>query len=78
MNVNEFTKIFEDIVMVEHGTITSDTQLDSLDDWDSLSRASLLTTFEEEFNLKIDEAILRKVSSFAEILELIKDHLINN
>ncbi|MFF2480867.1 acyl carrier protein [Paenibacillus sp. NPDC058071] len=75
MKLEEFIANFEDIVMVDHGTINMETQLSDLEDWDSLSKASLLATFEEQFSLKLEDSALRNLQSFAEIVELIKDRL---
>lgn len=76
MTLHEFIAAFEEIVMVQSGTVNLETQLDTLDDWDSLSRASLLTTCEEELDLKIDESILRKVTFFSEIVDLVDEKLV--
>ncbi|WP_171056398.1 phosphopantetheine-binding protein [Paenibacillus sinopodophylli] len=75
MNLHNFIKEFEDIVMVDHGTVNLETNLDDLDDWDSLSMASLLATFEEKFDLKLDNDSLRELKTFAEIVELVKGRL---
>lgn len=73
MNLYSFIKEFENIVMVEHGTVNLDTNLNDLDDWDSLSMASLLATFEENFDLKLDNDSLRGLKTFGEIVELVSN-----
>ncbi|RAV13784.1 acyl carrier protein [Paenibacillus contaminans] len=75
MNLQEFTKAFEEIVMVEEGTVQLTTELSSLDDWDSLSRASLLSVFEESFQLKVEESIVRNAATFQDIIDIVKDKL---
>lgn len=73
MNLNTFIKEFENIVMVDHGTVNFDTNLNDLEDWDSLSKASLLATFEENFDLKLDNDALRNLKTFDEIVALVND-----
>lgn len=75
MKLNDFVRAFEEIVMVPQGTVNKDTILSSLDDWDSLSRASLLSLFEEEFDLKLEESVLRNCKSFSEILEFLGERI---
>lgn len=71
MKIEEFIRIFEDIVAVPSGSVTPPTPLDSLEEWDSLSIASLLTVCEEHFDLRLDVRELRQASTFSDILELV-------
>lgn len=57
MEIKEKLEELEEILDVEEGTLSEDTQLDTLDAWDSITRLSLLIYFEEEVgkNLTGDE-----------------------
>lgn len=75
MKLQEFIKKFEDIVMVDPGTITLETNLNDLDDWDSLSMAALLATLEEEFGVNLENHDLKELDKFSEIINLIKEYI---
>lgn len=75
MKLSEFIRVFEEIVMVPEGTVNKGTELSSLDDWDSLSRASLLNYFEEQLNLKLEESSLRNLKKFQEIVDLLGNNI---
>jgi acyl carrier protein len=72
MNVQNFISNLEEIVMVEPGTITLDTVLEELEGWDSLAKVALTTDIEEEYNVKINQAMLNNVNNVNDLVNLIK------
>ncbi|MFX3632160.1 MAG: phosphopantetheine-binding protein [Candidatus Pristimantibacillus sp.] len=75
MKLQEFIYLFEEIVMVESGTVSMDTELSELADWDSLAQIALLSVFEEKLGIKMGVASLIDVKKFSEIVDLINEHL---
>lgn len=54
-------------------TITPDTKLFEIPDWDSMSSVNLQVFLEENFNLTVDQNFLNDETSFSEILKLIEE-----
>lgn len=54
-------------------TITPDTKLFEIPDWDSMSSVNLQVFLEENFNLTVDQNFLNDETPFSEILKLIKE-----
>lgn len=75
MKLIDFTNQFEDIVMVDRGSITEETLLSELEDWDSLSKAALLALLEEAFDLKLEDDALKSIQTFGEVVTLVRERL---
>ena len=76
MTLNEFINKFEEeIVMVEEGTVTLETVLDELVDWDSMARVALNATLDAEFGFVIPAEELKKIQTFKDIVNYIKGKL---
>ncbi|MCR5796742.1 MAG: acyl carrier protein [Eubacterium sp.] len=61
--------LMEEILMVEEGTITEETVMDDVENWDSLAHVMLIGELEERLGVSIplDEAV--EITSVKEILE---------
>lgn len=75
MKLQDLIEKFEEIIMVDSGTISLDSNLNEFIDWDSLAKLSLISLFEEELNIKIGFSILEDVQIFEDIVEIVKDQL---
>lgn len=75
MNLKEFTKEFEEILMVESGTINQDTLLSELEDWDSLTKVALEVVVEENFDLKLSFETINKFETFSDIVDVLEGKL---
>ena len=63
------TKLIEDVLKVPAGTITEDTMIEDVEQWDSLAHVMIIGQLEEELGVSIplDEAI--ELKGMRELLE---------
>ncbi len=50
MNKDDVLKLLEKAVMVKEGTLTLNTRLEELEEWDSLSQMTLLTYLDSSYD----------------------------
>lgn len=75
MDKRNFISEFEEIVMVEPGTIDETTILNELEDWDSLTKMSFEVFVEDNFGIKLELNTINKFNDFGDILEVLKEKL---
>lgn len=78
MKLNEFVKEFEEILTVKPGTITLETNLNDIDEWDSLTKIALDVFLEDEFKIKVEQKEIENFETFADIVDIVKDQLEND
>ncbi|MBE1445664.1 acyl carrier protein [Paenibacillus sp. OAS669] len=72
MTVTDFIEKFEqEILMEEQGTVTLETQLDTLDGWDSVSIITLIAFFDQEFGLELNHDQISQFKKVSDIVEII-------
>ena len=62
-------ELLEDMMDLDAGTLTPETELASLDEWDSLAKLSLIILFKDEFDKKITGEQVRAFTTVGEILD---------
>lgn len=70
MEIKEKLEELEEILDVEEGTLSEDTQLDTLDAWDSITRLSLLIYFEEEVGKTLTGDEIKAFKTVKDIIAL--------
>lgn len=62
--------LIEEILKVEPGTITADTKIEDVEEWDSLAHVMIIGELDEKLHisLPLDEAV--EITSMAELLEM--------
>lgn len=68
---NKVADIASDVLGIDIDQITMDTTFDDLDA-DSLDRLQLVTAFEDEFGIEMDEELLLSISSVADAVNAIE------
>lgn len=68
--------VFRDVFDEEDLLITSETNSDDIDDWDSLSQIRLTVAIEKKFGIKFDFGELSSLHDVGEMLELIEKKII--
>lgn len=53
MTINEKLNILQDLLDVEQGTLSEDTELDQLNEWDSIASISIIAMFDSLFGKEI-------------------------
>ncbi len=72
MNIKKFIEELEEILDVEEGTLEETTDLTELDEWDSISKLSVIIFADEELGKKISGDDLKGVKTVSELVELLK------
>lgn len=78
MNEQKFLNVFENAVMVDEGTLFLETKLETLEDWDSLAIATLLSELEEIVGFEVDVAEISECQSIQEVYNEIDSQLKKN
>lgn len=68
---NKVADIASDVLGIDIDQITEETTFDDLDA-DSLDRLQLVTAFEDEFDIEMDEERLRAIASVADAIDAIE------
>ncbi|MGX8773430.1 MAG: acyl carrier protein [Bacillota bacterium] len=71
MDIKEKIAIIEDIMEVDEGSLAEDTVLNDLDEWDSITRLSLLIYYEEEQGKKLTGDEIRAFTTVKDLIDLI-------
>jgi len=69
MDTQKKLALLEEMMDLEEGTLTPETLLNSLDEWDSLAKLSLIVLMEDECGKKITGNDVRSFTMVKEILE---------
>lgn len=72
MTTEEKIAMLEDIMDVDEGTLTLDSVLDDLEEWDSLSKLSLIAEAKQKFGLVLKAEILREFKTVRDICDYLK------
>jgi acyl carrier protein len=68
MTKKEFIEELEDMLMLESGDLELDKDLDSYEDWDSMSYLTLIAMFDSKLNKKLDIATIKGFKTPTDII----------
>lgn len=69
MSNAEKIALLEDMMELDEGTLSEDTILDDLEEWDSMASLSLIVLMGDEFGKKIDAKKIKEFETVKDILE---------
>lgn len=69
MSEQEKLKLLEEMFEVEEGSLNPKIVLESMDNWDSMTKLSLIVLMDDEFKKKLSGEQIRKFSSVQDILD---------
>ncbi|MFB9274554.1 acyl carrier protein [Cohnella cellulosilytica] len=76
MTISEFiSKFEEDVVFVQQGSLTLDTRLNELDEWDSMATVAVLALVDENLNLRLNTEQLSTCNTVGDLVALVRDNL---
>ena len=70
-------KIMSEIFVCEYDDINIQTNIDSLNNWDSLQHIIFVANLEEAFQIEFSPKEIAEMISFVKIIEIVKKHVIN-
>ena len=68
MAIEEKIAVLEDMLELENGTLTVETKLSTVDEFDSMAKLSLIVISDEEFGTKLTGEQLREFKTIGDIL----------
>lgn len=68
MTIEEKIAVLEDMLELENGTLTVETKLSTVDEFDSMAKLSLIVISDEEFGKKLIGEQLREFKTIGDIL----------
>ena len=76
MKTQEFIHEFEEnVVMVEKGTLSLETVLSELEEWDSMAIVSTIALFDQNFGIQISGEKINSCKTLGDLVALVKHKL---
>jgi len=72
MNEQEFIASIEELLEIDPGSIGLATQLDSLEQWDSLAFVSFLALADSKYGVRVTPTELRQSKNVADLMKLVE------
>ena len=72
MNMQEKLAALEDIMELDEDTLTPETRLDEIEEWDSLAALSFVVLLGDEFQKKISGAEIRAFLTIQDMLDVME------
>ena len=69
MSEQEKIALLEDMLEVDEGTLTADTALEDIDEWDSMAKLSLIVLVDDEFGKKLTGDEIKSFNTIGDILD---------
>ena len=68
MTNEEKIALLEDMLELDPGTLTPDTELSSIDEYDSMAKLSLIVLFDDEFSQKLTGEEIRAFETVGDVI----------
>lgn len=68
MNEQEKLALLEDMLELDEGTLKPDTNLDDIEEYDSMSKLSLMVLMQDEFSVKLTSDDVKSFQTIGDIL----------
>lgn len=72
MTTEEKIAMLEDVMDLDEGTLTLDSVLDDFEEWDSLSKLSLIAEAKQQFGLVLKAETLRSFKTVKDVCDYLK------
>ena len=72
MNEQEKIALIEETLELDEGTLTADTVLADVDEYDSMAKLSLIVMMDDEFGVKLTGDVIRGFETVGDILKLME------
>lgn len=70
MNENEKLALLEDIFEMDENSLTADMSLEDIEEYDSITKLSLIVAIEDEFGKKITGEVIKNFKTVQDILDV--------
>lgn len=72
MTIEEKLALLEETLEMDEGTLSADMDLDDVDEYDSMTKLSIIVMMEDEFGVKLTGDVVRGFRTVQDILDLMK------
>lgn len=72
MTLEEKLALLDETFEADEGTVQADMLLDDIEEYDSMTKLSLIVMMEDEFGVKLTSEMVRKLETVKDILDLMK------
>ena len=72
MTIEEKLALLEETLETDEGTLSADMDLDDVDEYDSMTKLSIIVMMEDEFGVKLTGDVVRGFRTVQDILDLMK------
>ncbi|MGM9531975.1 acyl carrier protein [Intestinibacter sp.] len=72
MTLEEKLALLDETFEADEGTVQADMMLEDIDEYDSMTKLSLIVMMEDEFGVKLTSDMVRKLKTVKDILDLMK------
>jgi len=72
VNNEKKIKLLEDVFEVEEGALNPNLDLDSMDNWDSMTKLALIVMIEEEYGKILSSDKIRAFCSVGDIMQIME------
>lgn len=72
MTIEEKLALLEETLEMDEGTLSADMDLDDVDEYDSMTKLSIIVMMEDEFGVKLTGDVVRGFQTVQDILDLMK------
>ena len=69
MSIKEKLELLEELFEMEEGTLEADTSLDDIEEWDSMTKLSLIVMMDEECGKALKGEDIKKFKTVQDILD---------
>lgn len=70
MSEQEKLAMLEEMLEIDEGTLSPETALEDIDEYDSMAKLSLIVLMEDEFGVKLTGDVIRGFETVGDILKL--------
>jgi acyl carrier protein len=74
---NDFLKIFKEALELEDENVSIDDRIKDYDNWDSISKLSLIALLDEHYEIGISNSELDNLDTISDLYDLVKNKLDN-
>ena len=72
MTIDEKLSLLEETMEIDEGTLKADMDLSDVDEYDSMSKLSIIVMLQDEFGVKITSEQIRAFVKVQDILDIMK------
>ena len=72
MTEQEKIALLEETLELDEGTLTADTELDDVDEYESMAKLSLIVMMDDEFGVKLTGDVVKGFKTVGDILAVMK------